>query len=171
MAERYFFIGSLGIGLVPEMMEILRTKKTPRFAIGWSRLASQAAAGVNVKETSIKVDAFAFDLSPQTININLLPNTVGLPMTPSSVPDDGKCEIVFDTGLDKAIMSNYIRQIFKKKYLYAEEVRMFRGERIALKPMLNRKLYIDGELVTCKFDELNIETHNSRIRILHKQGK
>jgi diacylglycerol kinase family enzyme len=170
-AARHFFIGSLSIGLLPEMMSLLQKRKTPRFAISWSRLASQASAGINVTPTSIKVDAFGFQLNAQTISINLLSHSLGLPVTPASICDDGKGEITFDTGPDRAIMSSYIRHLYKKKFVYSDDIRMFRGQKIALKPMNRRRLLVDGELIECGQPELNVDIYRQRIRILHRQGE
>jgi diacylglycerol kinase family enzyme len=170
-AARYFFIGSLSIGLLPEMTELLKDRKPPRFSISWSRLASRAAAAVKVEATSIKVDAFGFQFTPQTISINLLGYTLGLTVTPASICDDGKGEITFDIGPNKAIMSSYIRRLNNHKYVYADDIRMFRGQKIALKPLLGRKLLIDGDLIECRYPELNIEVFPQRIRIMHHQGE
>jgi diacylglycerol kinase family enzyme len=163
----HFFLGSIGLGLLPEMLQILENKRTPRFGIGWSRLAALASAEVEVKPLTLKMDEFQFDLSPRTISFSLLPYSVGLPLTPASLVDDGKCEVVFDVDQTKAIMSGFIRAIFKRKYIYSDEVRMFRGRRISLSPVEGDTMYIDGELIPCPASELNIEIQEKRIRIFY----
>lgn len=165
VASGYFFLGSVALGLVPELVELLSKKNTPRFAIGWSRLAAQAAAATSIKPLSVKVDAFGFELSPQIVSINLLSHSVGLPLVPASVDDDGRCEVVFDVGQSKAIMSQYIRQIYRGKYIYSDEVRLFRGEKITVSPVLGRKLYIDGEIIRHRVPELRIRTFPRKIRV------
>ncbi|MBN2226848.1 MAG: hypothetical protein JW763_05745 [candidate division Zixibacteria bacterium] len=162
------FLGSLGIGLMPEMHQMMENKRLPRFAIGWSRLAAQAAAAVPPREFSLKVDEFAFQISPLALNINLLPYSVGLPLTPASIADDGKCEIIFDVGRGQAVFSSYIRQIYKQKYLYSDDIRMYRGTKITLAPTAGQRLYIDGDIIDAPSNELNIEIFTKRIRVLCK---
>ncbi len=165
-ASGHFFLGSVGLGLFPELYRLLESKKTPRFGIGWSRLASQAAAEVIVKQLTLKLDEFQFDLTPQMISINLLPFSVGLPVTPTSLPDDGKCEVIFDVGQTSAIMSGYIRALLKRKYIYSNEIRMFRARKIVLYQSESRPMYIDGELIESP-PELDIEVQSKRLRIFY----
>jgi diacylglycerol kinase family enzyme len=170
LASGQFFLGTVAIGLIPELYDALtRKKKSPRFAISWSRIAAQAAANASIDALSVKVDAFGFKLTPQTVTISLLSHCLGLPFVPASLTDDGRCEIVFDVGQRKAIMSEYIRQIFKGKHIYSDEIRLFRGEKISLTPMEGRKIYIDGEITRCRTRELAIETVPKRIRILSQR--
>jgi len=171
-AANNFFLGSIGLGLLPELHEVLKSKKTyPRFGIGWSRLAATASSATDIKPVSLKIDAFAFDLTPQLLNINLLSHSSGLKLAPSSICDDGKCEISFDAGDQKAIMSDYIRKIFKEKYLYSDEIRMFRGQLITLNNVSGRKLYIDGDIIRLGSGEFQVEVHPSRIRVYHKDSR
>ncbi len=171
MASGRFFLASVGLGLIPEMSELLKKKRSPVFSIGWSRLAAQAAAAVKIRQRSIKVDAFEFNLSAQTININLLPYTTGLPLTPASLTDDGKCEIVFDIGETRAIMSSFIRLIYKRKYIYSNDIRIFRGRRISIAPVDGSYVYIDGEIIRSPSTELKIEIMDKKIRIYDITGK
>ena len=165
-----FFLGSVGVGLIPRMHEQLENKRLPRFGIGWSRLAAQSAASIEARELSIKVDSFAFDLMPTILNINLMTYTNGLALTPASLYDDGKCEIVFDIGRGQAVISKFIRQIHKKKYLYSDDIRMYRGTRIAIRPVEGMQLYIDGDITDIPSDELKIQIFPKRIRVLHRDS-
>lgn len=168
MAGRQFFLNAVAFGLIPEMLELLLVKKNPRTAIGWSRLAAQAAAAVDIKPISIKLDAFAFELSPQILNINILSHCLGMPVTPASINDDGKSEVAFDVGKKTAIMSSYIRQVYKKKYIYSDEIRMYRGQRISIVDVKGRKMYIDGEITESRTPEIDIEILPGRIRVFHE---
>jgi len=168
LAAGNFFLGSLSLGLIPQLHGLLENRKTPRFAISWSRLAAQAAAMIEVKPLSFKVDAFGFDFSPQTISVNLLPYSSGIPLVPSCIFDDGKCEVSFDIGEGQAIMSSYIRQIYKKKFIYSDEIRLYRGERVSISSVKDSKIYIDGELITMSEPELKIETFSQKVRIFFK---
>jgi len=170
-ASGNFFLGSLGFGFTRQLFGLLQNRKTPRFAISWSRLAAQAAAMVEPAPLSIKVDAFAFDFTPQMFNVNLLTYSTGLPIVPSSVSDDGKCEVVFDIGEGRAIMSSYVRQMYKRKYLYSDDIRMYRGERVSVTGVQGKEIYIDGELVKLKDPELKIETNPQKIRIFYKPAE
>jgi diacylglycerol kinase (ATP) len=171
MASGRFFLGSIGLGLIPQLAELLEKRRSPMFAIGWSRLAAQAAASAAIRERSIKVDAFEFRLAPQTLTINLLPYSAGLPLTPTSLPDDGKCEIVFDIGEHKAIMSSFIRLIQKQKYIYSNDIRMYRGKSISITPVDGNPMYIDGEIIKSPAAELIIEIMDKKIRVYDKTGK
>jgi len=162
------FLGSLGIGLIPELFQLMEGRRLPRFAIGWSRLAAQAASGIPPREFSLKVDEFAFQISPLALNVNLLPYSVGLPLTPSSISDDGKCEIIFDIGRGQALFSSYIRQIYKRKYLYSDDIRMYRGTKITIAPTAGQQLYLDGEIIDAPSNELSIEVFPKRVRVLCK---
>ncbi len=167
-AGRQFFLNAVAFGLIPEMLEMLLIKKNPRTAIGWSRLAARAAAAVDIRPLSVKLDAFAFELTPQVLNVNILSHCLGLPMAPVSVNNDGKSEVAFDVGNKKAIMSSYIRQIYKKKYIYSDEIRMYRGQRISISNVKGKKMYIDGEISECRTSEIDIEILPGRIRIFHE---
>jgi len=172
MAANNFFMGSVGLGLIPELHEILKSKKSyPRFGIGWWRLATTASTATDVKPVSLKIDAFAFDLTPQLININLLSHSSGLKLAPSSICDDGKCEISFDAGDQNVKISDYITKIFKEKYIYSDDIRMFRGQLITLNNVGGRKLYIDGEIIRLGSGELQVEVQPSRIRVYHKDSR
>lgn len=163
-----FFMGSVGIGLIPELAALIEKKGLPRLGLSWSRVAALAAAAVEPGQYSIKMDAFRFDFAPLMININLLSYSVGLPLAPTALDDDGCGEVTFDIGQGKPIISGYIRQIYKRKYLYADEIRMFRGARIAVSPVKGRKIYIDGEITTCPRDVLDIEIFEKKIRVFQK---
>ncbi len=171
LASGRFFLGSVGLGLIPEIFDQMKKGKNPRFGLGWSRLAAQAAATVSPKQISIKIDAFRFDLMPRLLNINLLPYSVGLPIAPAAIDDDGKGEVIFDIGQNKAILSSFIRMIYKKKYIYSDEIRLFRGSKITISPIPRSKLYIDGEIVDHALDMLEIEFFEKKIRVLYRQGR
>jgi len=163
-AGKHFFLGSIGLGLIPNLAELIG-QKPPRFGIGWSRKTSLAAASVKVQQTSIIIDEFKFDITPLFININLLSHSLGLSLTPTSIDDDGKAEIIFDIGQGKANLSRFIRKIFKKKYIYADEIRMYRGQKISITPTEKNKLYLDGEIIKLTDSTLKVETFPNKIRV------
>ncbi len=170
MAGSHFFLGSIGLGLIPNLAELIG-QNPPRFGIGWSRKASLAAASVKAQQTSITIDEFKFDVTPLTVNVNLLSHTLGLPLTPTSINNDGKAEIIFDIGQGKANLSRFIRKIFKRKYIYTDEIRMYRGQKIIITPVTKRKLYLDGDIIKLTDATLKIETFPNKIRVYQKNAE
>ena len=165
VADQYFF-GSVGLGFVSHLAEELEGRALPRFAIGWSQVGSKAAAGVPVRKSVLKVDSFRFEASPVIININLLPYSAGLPLSPASIADDGMAEIILDQGNKPGDFSAYTRLIFKKKYLYGNEVRLYRGREITIQPLRGRMLYLDGELLKLPTDILEIKVENKKLSVI-----
>lgn len=165
VGDRPFFT-SIGLGLVPELLTALEDKRTPLFGIGWSRLGAQAAANVKMQKTLLKVDAVKIDFEPVFLNINLLPYSVGLPFSPASVPDDGLIEVLCDQRPLLGNYSSFIRQIYKRNYLFGNEVCVYRGRSILCQPTEGRTLYIDGELVKLQTNSLDITIHGKQLLLL-----
>lgn len=168
LAGGYFFLGSVGLGLLPAMRNTLENRKIPRFGIGWSRLAASCSAGVEIDQYSIKIDSFGFEISPIMFNVNLLSHSAGLPISYNGIYNDGKAEVIFDIGVGKAIFSSYARNIFKGKYIYSDDIRMYRGTKIAIGPVENRSMYVDGEIHKVKNPELHVEVFPKRIRVFNR---
>lgn len=166
-----FFLGSIGLGFMPVLFETLKARNMPRFGIGWSRLASQTAAEVKSKKVTITIDEFQFDVSPTIFNVNLLPYTIGLPLTNMSINDDGLAEIIFDPETGKAVMSGFIRKISKGKYIYTDEVRMYRGKKIMVTDVKGDLFYLDGDIIRNEKQDLEIEIFPAKIRILKSMGE
>ncbi len=158
------FFGSAGIGLIPKLARKLDGRKRPRFGFSWGQLGSKAAAEVDSKKLIIKIDAFRFDVSPVVLNINLLPYSLGLPFSPASILDDGRAEVILNFGVDKKSLSTFIGQVYKKKYVYGSEVRLFRGKRIDIQPARGRTLYLDGELIKLPYDLIEIEVSDKKLK-------
>ncbi len=165
MAAGQLFIGSVGLGLIPRMARLLEQRSEPRYGIGWSRLASQAVTEPTAAKTIVKVDSFRFEIAPTILNINLLPYALGLPLTPASLFDDGRAEVVFDVDASPAELSSFIRQTFQRKHIYGQSVRLFRGSVITLQNVRNRALYLDGELLDVPASIVEIEIAEKRLKI------
>jgi diacylglycerol kinase family enzyme len=161
------FYGSIGVGFIPGLIEELQQRTPPRMAVGWSRLGAETAAGVTREKTVIKVDAFRFEVQPLMLNINLLPYSAGLPISPASIPDDGHAEIIFDVGPDAGEFSAYTRLILKRRFLYGEGFRLYRGRHIALTPVKGRILSLDGELIELPANALEIKIEEKKLQVLH----
>ncbi len=164
VADQPFF-GAVGLGFVPELMNLLAEKRTPRFGIGWSQLAAKAAANVALHKTVIKVDAFRFEVTPMFLNVNLLPYAAGLPFSTASLIDDTQAEVIFDVGASMGDFSSFVRSIYKKKYLYGREIRMFRGKVITIQSTKGRTLYLDGELIQLPTSALTITIGEQQVKI------
>lgn len=160
------FFGSLGIGFIPSLAKELSENSVPRYAIGWSRIGSRAAAAVSLKNTVIKIDSFRFEISPLILNVNLLSYSAGLPLTPASMSDDGQAEIVFDEGNKIGEFSSFTRLIFKRKYLYGSQVKLFRGREITCHPVKGRQLYLDGEIIKLPINSLEIKIGDQQLKVL-----
>ncbi len=165
MAAGQLFFGSVGLGLIPRMARLLEGKSGPRYAIGWSRLASQAVTAPRAAKTIVKVDSFRFEIAPTILNINLLPYALGLPLTPASLFDDGRAEVVFDVDASSDEVSSFIRQTFRRKHIYGQSVRLFRGSVITLQNVRNRTLYLDGELLDVPASIVEIEIAEKQLKV------
>lgn len=164
-AGPYSFIGSLGIGFAPSLAGHLADRRPPRFGIGWSKLGGQAAAEVKPVRMTVKIDRFLFEASPLILNVNLLGFSCGLPLSPTSIADDGLAEVIFDQGEAMGEFSTFTRLISKRKYLYGQKIQLYRGRIIHLMPLKGRKLYIDGDLVEPVENELPIEIREKAVKV------
>ena len=159
------FIGSIGLGLIPRMARLLEEKKKPRFSLGWSRLASRASALVKAKKTVLKVDSFRFDITPTLLNINLLPYTLGLPLTPASLSDDGHAEIVFDVSAKPKEFSSLARRTFSGNYFFGSSIHLFRGAVITLQYVKERTLYLDGEFLKLPVNAVEVRVGDEQLKV------
>jgi diacylglycerol kinase family enzyme len=159
------FFGAIGLGLTARLARLLTERKTPRLSLGWSRLIGQAVDLTEAKKSVIKVDAFRFEVNPIMLNVNLLPHTNGLAMTPASLPNDQKAEIIFDMGATRRELASYARQIAGGRFVYGSEVRLFRGSVISIQPTRGRTLYLDGELVKLPTNLLEIKISDKQLKV------
>ncbi len=160
-----FFVGSIGLGFTPAFQKSITERGAPRFGIGWSRLASGVASGVSQPTRVIKVDTFRFEVGPIILNINLLPFTCGLPLDSAAMPDDGLAEIIFDVDAEAQEFSGFVRQVYKKKQLFGNRFRLFRGRNIVIQPTRGDKLYLDGEIVELPTDALEITIDQKKLNV------
>jgi diacylglycerol kinase family enzyme len=159
------FFGSIGMGFLPELARLLEEKKRPRFGFGWSQLGARAAADVAVTPLIVKVDSFRFDASPIILSVNLLPWSTGLPLSPASIPDDGFAEIILDHGNMVGEFGTFVRLIHKRKYLYGDVVRMYRGTTVTCQPTRGRSLYLDGELIELSANVLELQVGPHQVKV------
>ncbi len=164
-AADQLFLGSIGFGFIPEMAVLLEERKTPRLAIGWAQLAAKAAAGVEPVKSIIKIDAFRFELSPLILNVNLMTFTLGLPLSPGSLVDDGHAEIILDRGDSSGEFSSYIRSVYKNKYMYSDQISQYRGVEMSIQPTKGRTLYLDGELLELPTEYLQVRVATKRLKV------
>jgi diacylglycerol kinase (ATP) len=165
LAAGQMFIGSVGIGFACQMTELLAGRKRPRFCLGWSNLAAKAAAGVDPKTITMKIDAFRFEAHPTLLNVNLLCYSFGLPVSPVSVADDGTAEVIFNLGLDSEPLSTFARQVCRKKYIYGSSVKLFRGKEVSFEPARGTRLCYDGEIMDLTCDRLDISVGTTQLKV------
>ncbi|MFH1372710.1 MAG: diacylglycerol kinase family protein [bacterium] len=158
-------VGSLGIGLIPAMAHLLHDAKTPRWGFRWSRLGSRAAATVRIRKFSITIDSFSFEVRPTILNVNLLPYSVGLPLSPTSVPDDGYAEVIFDSGDNGCDIPTFVKLIHKRKYVYSSNIKLYRGQTIMIQSVRDQTIYLDGELVTPPTPILELEMGTRQLQV------
>ena len=166
MAADQPFFNAIGIGFLPELADSLAGGRPPRFGFGWSQLGAKVAASVKVEKLVVKIDAFRFEISPIMMNIHLLPMAAGLPFATAALPDDGQAEVKFDQGGQAGEFSSIFRAIQKGKFLYGNDVRMFRGGTINIQPVKGKVLYLDGELVPLPTTVLPVKIGEKHVKVL-----
>lgn len=159
------FVGSLGVGFIPEIARLLEGEKTPRFGFRWSQLGTKAASAARWKKMTIKIDSFRFDLRPIIFNVNLLPYSIGLPLSPASIFDDRQAETILDVGDNTKDLSSFVRLIYKKKYVYGSDVRLFRGRTITFQPIRGQTVYLDGELVNLSSNAVEVQVGEKQLKV------
>jgi len=159
------FVGSIGLGFIPQLAALLEERGNPRFALGWSQLGARAAANTRQVKTLLKIDAFRFEVSTRIININLMPYSLGLPFSPASIADDGHAEIIFDQGDFTGDFSAYTRLIYKRKYIYGDDIRIYRGQDISIQPTQGRRLYLDGEIIELPSNTIEIKSEKGSLKV------
>jgi len=162
---KQLFFGSAGIGFIPALMEHFQNRKLPRFSIGWGRMGSKVAEKVNAQKAIVKIDSFRFDIPVYMININLLPFTAGLEISPSSIADDRKAELIIDMNNNKKIFSSYLKHLKKGNYYYGSEIKLFRGQDISLESVWKSKLYLDGELFDITEENLEVKLTDYPLKV------
>ena len=160
------FFGSVGLGFTAYLVEELQERALPRFGVGWSQLGARVAARVEPKRTILKVDSFRFELQPRLLNVNLLTHSAGLPISPASIPDDGRAEVLFDVAPAAGDFSTFIRLISSRKYLYGDEIRLYRGRVISVQAVKDRRLCLDGEMIQLPTDTLEIKIEDKKLQVL-----
>ncbi len=161
-----FFFGSAALRFIPEMQKLMAQNSVSRFAFRWGQNAGKAITEIKTNELIVKIDAFRFEVTPTILNINLLSNSVGIPISPTSITDDCHAEIIIDFGNNKNNINQFIRQLYKKKYIFADEYKLFRGNNISIQPVKDETLYLDGELIELPNEVLDIEILSEKLKVI-----
>lgn len=159
------FFGSVGLGLIPNLEKLLSKNGKPRFGFGWNSLGAKAAAGCNIRNSIIKVDAFRFEMSPLFLNINLLPYSAGIKISPVSGQSDGLAEVIFDVNIKPKEVGGILKQLISGKFVFGNDVRMFRGKTITIQPAAGMTMYLDGELLELPTDVIEIEVGSKHLMV------
>lgn len=163
--DGHLVVGYLAMGLMAQLQEELGNGTGPRFAFRWSALGARVAEATKLRRVTLKLDAFRFEVQPSILNINLLPYTLGLEISSSSIADDQQAEVIFDVGSSSRDLGDYLRQVYKKKYLYGGDVRLFRGSVIHLRPVRKQLILIDGEKVRLFNDEAVMQVGDRSLKV------
>lgn len=159
------FFCAIGLGLIPRLTKNLAEQKTPRLGLGWARLVSQAASEIEPKKLVIKVDAFRFEISPTILQANLLSHASGLALSPASLTDDRRAEIIFDVSATRGELGAYARRIHSGKFIYGSNIRLFRGAVVTVQPVQERTLYLDGELIELPTNLIEIKIEEKQLKV------
>lgn len=157
------FFGSIGLGVIPNLEKLLAQNGRPRFGFGWNGLGAKAAAGCSIRNSIIKVDSFRFEISPLLMNINLLPYSAGIKISPLSGASDGLAEVIFDVNIKPKEVGSILKQLNSGKFVYGEEVRLFRGKNITIQPTTGMTMYLDGELLELPTDIIKVEVGSKHL--------
>ena len=74
-------------------------------------------------------------------------------------------KVVFDRGDNAGNFSSFTRLILKKKYLYGDDVRLYRGKIITCQSVKGRKLYLDGELISVPNESLEVRIGEKQLTV------
>ena len=166
MVGDQIFLGSAALGFTPQMQKLMSTTSLSRFAFRWGQNAGKAVTDVKANSLVVKIDAFRFEIKPTILNINLLSHSVGIPISPTSIPNDNHAEIIVDFQNNKKSVSQFIRQLYKEKYIYNDEFKLFRGQHISIQPVKDEILYLDGELIVLPNDVLDIVMNEHQLQVI-----
>ena len=158
-------IGSMGIGFIPSLAEELDDEKPPKFGIGWGKLGAKAAENVKPIKVIIKADTFRFEIKPVMLHVNLLPYTLGLKLSPASMYDDSRAELIFDDCDDRHEFSRYLKDLHKGDYQYGEGLNLYRSETINLQLSKGVKLYLDGEILQLPRQALTLKLSEEKLKL------
>jgi diacylglycerol kinase family enzyme len=56
------------------------------------------------------------------------------------------------------------KALYKGKYLFGNDVRMYRGQTITIQPVKGRTLYLDGELIPLPTNILSIKIGEKQVK-------
>jgi diacylglycerol kinase family enzyme len=163
MVANQMFFGSVGLGVIPNLEKLLIQNGRPRFGFGWNALGAKAAAACSIRNSIIKVDAFRFEVSPLLLNINLLPYSAGIKISPVSGQSDGLAEVIFDINIKPREIGGILNQLNRGKFVYGEEVQLFRGRNITIQPTAGMTMYLDGELLELPTDIIEVEVGSKHL--------
>jgi diacylglycerol kinase family enzyme len=164
VANQIFF-GSMGLGLIPQLEKLLLRNGRPRFGFGWNNLGTKAAAGCSVRNSIIKVDSFRFEVSPLLLNINLLPYSASINVSPVSGQSDGLAEVIFDINIKPREIGGVLKQLNNGKFVFGTEVRLYRGRNITVQPTAGMTLYLDGELLELPANIIEVKVGSKHLMV------
>ncbi|MFH1700819.1 MAG: diacylglycerol kinase family protein [Candidatus Zixiibacteriota bacterium] len=164
-ANGTFFLGSLTAGLVYHMIYQQGSKKLPRLAMSWAKMAGKAADQTVPRTMTLKMDNHTFEAQPKILNIHLLSHVMTLPFVPAATPDDGRIVIVYDDNCPRDKITGFIRDLKKDKYQFLGKIKMVRGHRLSISPAEGHTWMMDSEEVEFSGKEIVIEALHRALRV------
>lgn len=158
-------VGSLSLGLIPRVACELQGRKMPRFSFRLASLVAKAAGATERVKLVAKVDSFRFDIDSKVFTINLLAYAMGLRLSPASVPDDNLGEIIFDVECSDKELGQYIRDVYKDRYVYGSAVRLYRGTHISFNPGKGQTALLDGDMIDLPEADYNLQVGAVKLKL------
>lgn len=165
LANGAFFLGSLATGLLSHMIERQGTRKLPRLALSWAKMAGKAADKTVPRTMTLKMDDHTIEAQPTILNIHLLPYIFTLPIAPAACRDDGRIVMVYDENCTRDKITGFIRALKKDKYQFLEQIKMIRGNSLSISPAEGRTWMMDSEEVEFSGKEVVIEVLHRALRV------
>jgi len=160
------FFTAFALGFIPTLAEALARRSSPGWGLTWSRLAARVASETTRAPLGLRIDSRTFEISPLLMSVHLLSHAVGLPFAPSANPDDRRFEVIVDIDPHGASLSRYVRDVFKRRYLYDDGIHLYRAQEISVGPVRGAALYVDGELITAPINALDVTFYSGHLRAL-----
>jgi len=165
IVDKKLVVGSMSFGLLVQLQKELGDKAWPRFAFRRTAWGSKIADSIKIRRVTLKMDSFRFDIQPTLLNINLLPYSLGLHLSPASLFDDQQAEIIFDVGCSNPVLGKFISHVYKGEYIYGSEIRLLRGSVIHLHLVGKQQVLIDGERVQLSVNEVEMKVGEKRLKL------
>lgn len=159
------FLGSVGVGFIPELHSQLVERGRPRFSPGWKKIVGNALQRTSPRKLTLSIDQYRFEAEPAAVLVSLLRHSCGLELSPASLVDDGQAEVIFDATPGNDVLLEWVKESARQKYLYGSDVKLYRGRRISFDPADGMIMYLDGELVELPTRTVEVRIESRKLRV------